>query len=247
MVCLECAFSHTCPCNTHTHTRTPRRDPVERPGKLAALGQRVGENQAGRASWSPRSGQGHRGRSRHPGHRLGPGGLCHTSASAKSGPPGTLPPTPGSPGARGRPRGGPPPHPRLSRSAWAPMRRPTATLFITGPTWTRRRPLGRPVWCIRAVEYYLTMKKDEPQIHAPAARNLQDITLRAKSQAQERTCRTVPRTPSSRAGAGDARELLGVTEMASVLIRVVAVAEVSPRDRSRGAVPRDEIWVSRAT
>lgn len=112
MVCLECAFSHTCPCNTHTHTRTPRRDPVERPGKLAALGQRVAENQAGRASWSPRSGQGHRGRSRHPGHRLGPGGLCHMSASAKSGPPGMLPPTPGSPGARGRPRGGPPPPPR---------------------------------------------------------------------------------------------------------------------------------------
>lgn len=23
MVCLECAFSHTCPCNTHTHTHAP--------------------------------------------------------------------------------------------------------------------------------------------------------------------------------------------------------------------------------
>lgn len=87
------------------------------------------------------------------------------------------------------------------------------------------------MWYIHAVEYYSTMKKDKPQVHALALRNLKDTTLSAGSQTQERTCCTVPRTQSARAGARDTRELLGVTEMVFVLIWVV-VTEVHTRDRS---------------
>lgn len=47
MVCLECAFSHTCPCNTHTHTH-PQQGPSGTPRKTGCSGP-AGGGKSGRA------------------------------------------------------------------------------------------------------------------------------------------------------------------------------------------------------
>lgn len=206
MVCLECTFSHMCSCNTHTLTHTPK-GPSGTPRKTGCS-RSAGGGKSGRAGGlEPKVWTGTPRQVQASGPQAGTKGSLHTLVSSKSGPPGTL--------------GG------LSRSVWVPTRRSRATLFVTALTWTRRRPISRQMRYLHAVGYYLMTKKDKPQIHAPARRHLENITLHAETQRQKRMCYTLPSARSSR----DTRELLGVTEMVFVSIWVVAT-EVHTRGRS---------------